>query len=246
MFFVNIKYQSKMLESTQAIIEYMEKQKFDQASLGLSLLQQKSVLGDDPLLISRNFSAIAYNLKFLIFYTLIIFILLNGFIWFLTCNLINKNFKSLKINIKNLFNYIFKFGLIALIFSFLAYLIAFSTLESSLNPFEETQKSSFAPLLLVPVLFYFMYLAFPLLNKVQFKNILKNLFNLGIKKAHIVLLADLLTILIISVFSFLLFYLAEQNIFLVFVSTILLTLSFVWSRIFLALVVDKLNNYSEA
>ena len=97
MFFVNIKYQSKMLESTQAIIEYMEKQKFDQASLGLSLLQQKSVLGDDPLLISRNFSAIAYNLKFLIFYTLIIFILLNGFIWFLTCNLINKNFKSLKI-----------------------------------------------------------------------------------------------------------------------------------------------------
>jgi len=96
------------------------------------------------------------------------------------------------------------------------------------------------------VLLYFMYLAFPLLNKVQFKNILKNLFNLGIKKAHIVLLADLLTILIISVFSFLLFYLAEQNIFLVFVSTILLTLSFVWSRIFLALVVDKLNNYSEA
>ena len=43
-FFVNIKYQSKMLESTQAIIEYLDKQKFDESSIGLDILQQKNPL----------------------------------------------------------------------------------------------------------------------------------------------------------------------------------------------------------
>src|SRR3989344_6876796 len=66
---INISYQTKMLQSTQAIIEYLDELKFDQTSVGLDILEKKSPLGPDPLLISRNFNSILYNLKFLIFYS---------------------------------------------------------------------------------------------------------------------------------------------------------------------------------
>ena len=238
--FINVTYQTKMLESTQAIIEYLDELKSDESSFGLDLIQRKSPLGPDPLLISRNFDNIIYNLKFLLSYSLIIFILLNGFIWFLTSSLVNK--KSLKIRAlsKNFFIYILKFSFATLIFSVLIYLFAYSTLKSYLNPLLD-QNANFVPLLLITCIsIYFMYITFSLLNKIEFKNIIKNLIKIGIKKAHVVLSAYFIIILIISILSLLLFYLIEQNLFLLSISLVSLVLTLIWSRIFLILVVEKL------
>ncbi len=238
--FINVTYQTKMLESTQAIIEYLDELKSDETSFGLDLIQRKSPLGPDPLLISRNFDNIIYNLKFLLSYSLIIFILLNGFIWFLTSSLVNK--KSLKIRAlsKNFFIYILKFSFATLIFSVLIYLFAYSTLKSYLNPLLD-QNANFVPLLLITCIsIYFMYITFSLLNKIEFKNIIKNLIKIGIKKAHVVLSAYFIIILIISILSLLLFYLIEQNLFLLSISLVSLVLTLIWSRIFLILVVEKL------
>ena len=242
---INISYQTKMLQSTQAIIEYLDELKFDQTSVGLDILEKKSPLGPDPLLISRNFNSILYNLKFLIFYSLAAFILLNGFIWFLTGNLVSKNpfnLKKMKIFFKSFFIYIIKFGLIALISSFLIYLFGYSTLKSFLNPLS-AQNANFMPLLLITLaILYFIYIAFPLLYNAKLKNILKHLFKIGIKKAHIVLSAYLIIILAISLFSLLFFYLIEKNLFLLLASTAFIVLILVWARIFLILVVEKLSN----
>lgn len=226
-----------MLESTQAIIEYVDKQSLDDVSFGLSILQQKSPLGDDPLLISRNYDNIIYNLKFLVFYTLLAFILLNGFIWFLTCSLVNKK------SMKNFFVYLFKFGLITLIFSVLIYLFTYSSLKSYLNPVSGNETSSIVfPLLITLALFYFMYVAFSLLDKIELKNLFKKLFAIGIKKAHLILLAYFIIILLVILFSSLLVYLIEKNIFLLIISIALFVFTFVWSRIFLVLVIGKLSD----
>ena len=242
---INISYQTKVLQSSQAIIEYLDELKFDQSSVGLDLLEKKSPLGPDPLLISRNFNSVLYNLKFLIFYSLSAFILLNGIIWFLTGNLANKNpfnLKKMKIFFKCFFIYIIKFGLIKSISSFLIYLFGYSTLRSFLNPLS-AQNANFMPLLLITLaMLYFIYIAFPLLYNAKLKNILKNLFKIGIKKAHIILSAYLIIILAISLFSLLFFYLIEKNLFLLLTSMAFIVLILVWARIFLILVVEKLSN----
>ena len=148
----------------------------------------------------------------------------------------------MKIFFKSFLIYITKFGFITLIFSFLIYLFGYSALKSFLNP-SSTQNANFAPLLLIALaLFYFMYVAFPLLYNTKIKNILKNLFKIGIKKAHIILSAYLIIILAISIFSLLFFYLIEKNLFLLLTSAAFIVLILVWSRLFLILVVEKLNN----
>ena len=178
--------------------------------------------------------------KLLVFYSLLTFILVNGIIWYLTSNLVNKRFPAFKISIKNFFVYLFKFGVATLIFSALIYLFAYSTIKSFVNPLAETQSNIFVPLILTLIMFYFMYISFSLLNKIKLKNIMRSLYDIGIKKAHIVLLTYAIIILIASVFSLLLFYLIEKNLFLLFISVILIGFAYVWSRIFLVLVVDKL------
>lgn len=239
--FINVYYQTKMLQSTQAIIEYLDELNSDEASFGLNILQQKSPLGPDPLLISRNFKYIIYHLKFLISYSLIVFILLNGFIWFLTSGLVNKKSLKIKVLLKNFFPYLIKFSFITILFSVFIYLFGYSTLKSSLNPLS-AQTANFTPLLLITLaLLYFMYITFSLLNNIEFKNILKNSVKIGIKKAHILLSAYIMIIIAISIFSLSIFYFIEKNIFILFISTILIVLTLIWSRIFLIKVVEKLS-----
>lgn len=239
--FINVNYQTKMLQSTKSIIEYLDELNTDETSFGLDLIQRKSPLGPDPLLISRNFNYIIYNLQFLLAYSLIIFILLNGFIWFLTSNLVYKKSLIIKKLPKEFFVYVLKFGFIMIIFSFLIYLFGYSTLKSFLNPLL-AQTANFTPLLLITLaLFYFIYIAFSLLSKIKLKYLIRNLFKIGIKKAHIILSAYIIIIIVISTFSSLSFYLIEKNLFLLFISTILTILTLIWSRIFLILVVEKLS-----
>jgi len=237
---VNITYQTKMLQSTQDIFEYLDELKSDETSLGLDLIQRKNPLGPDPLLISRNFNYIIYNLQFLLSYSLIIFILLNGFIWLLSSNLVDKKLLKIRKLPKEFFVYVLKFCFVTLIFSFLIYLFGYSTLKSFLNPLL-AQTANFTPLLLITLaLFYFIYIAFSLLSKVKLKYLIRNLFKIGIKKAHIILSAYVMIIIVLSIFSLLSFYLIEKNLFLLFISSILFVLTLIWSRIFLILIVEKL------
>jgi len=236
---VNGNYQSKMLESTRSILEYIEEQNFGQNSL--DLLQQKNVLGPDPLLISRNFKNILFNLKFLVFYSLLIFILLNGFMWYITGNLINNKIPLFKNLIKKFPAFLFRFGIVTLIFSSLIFLFTSSVLRYSINPLAEAETNFLPYLIGTIVLIYFIYITYPSLHKTELKNLLKRLFNVGIKKAHIVIITYFLIFLIISVLSVSLLYLLERNIFLMALSLTLIVFAFVWSRLFLVLVVDKLN-----
>ena len=236
--YIGLLFLPGVFESTQEIFVYLDQQNFDDTTIGLDILQQKNPLGDDPLLVGRNYDNIVYNLKLFVSYSLLVFIMLNGFIWFLTSNLMNKK----NLTVKNFFMYVLKFGFATLIFSLLIYLFLNSTIKSLINPLAETQTNNFIlPLLITLALFYFMYLSVSSLNKLEFRNILKNLFRIGVKKGHIILLTYIMIVLVISVFSFLLFYSIEKNLFLLFISMILFISSIIWTRIFFISVVDGLD-----
>ena len=93
---VNYTYQSGILENAKAISEYLSNQKLDDISITSNLLEKKNILGEDPLLISRNFSEIAQKFRG---YLASIFVLLIAFTsihWTLSIRLLHKmSFKDL-------------------------------------------------------------------------------------------------------------------------------------------------------
>src|SRR3989344_6210336 len=72
--YVNIAYGTKIVESSKAIDEYLNQQQLDEISVTGNILQQKSVLGDDPLSISRNFNEMVKNLRLLLAYSFIVIV----------------------------------------------------------------------------------------------------------------------------------------------------------------------------
>src|SRR3989344_3233656 len=88
---VNLTYQIKILKSTQAITEYISQQNLDEASVSSNLLQQKSILGDDPLSISRNFNDIMKNFRLYLIYIFILLIFFTSIAWALTYKFAHKN-----------------------------------------------------------------------------------------------------------------------------------------------------------
>ena len=86
-------YMSKIMESTMNIIEYTEKLNLNPQTARIDILQQKNPLGDDPLLISRNYSTIIKNLILFLFFIFVIFVLINGSIWYFISNIFEKKKK---------------------------------------------------------------------------------------------------------------------------------------------------------
>ena len=93
---VNYYYQSKIIQSSNEIFDYLSRQKLDELSVADSLLQQKNILGEDYMLISRNFNGIIKNFRIYMAYMFILLVIFSSVSWTLT----NQFFGS--INIKKL------------------------------------------------------------------------------------------------------------------------------------------------
>ena len=88
---ITYKYVPKMAESQKAIEDYMSNLRLDESSVSSSILQQKSILGDDPLMISRNFNEIARNFRIYLVYVFILAVIFISISWSVTNKLVHKN-----------------------------------------------------------------------------------------------------------------------------------------------------------
>lgn len=240
MFFVNLYYQPKIMDNVINVMEYISKQNPEEG---------ENILGEDPLMIHRNYESMVYNLRLLSIWCFFIFVLVNGSMFYLTSKLIYDKkfsfkgcFRNCRQNTKEFFVYLFKFGIASLISFSLIFSSLYSVFKGSLFSLIES-IDSFNPgsLLIAVVLAYFMYLTFSLIYKIKIKNIFKELVNIGLKKAHIILLAYLINLIVVNAFFLLTAFLIEINIVLISLIVLLLMLSFVWSKIFLVGVVEKLS-----
>ena len=239
MFFVNLYYQPKIMDSVINVMDYVSKQ---------NPADGETILGEDPLMIHNNYEEMVYNLSLLAVWCFFIFVFVNGSIFYLISKLIydkNFNFKicfeKYKENTKEFFVYLLKFGIVCLIFFLLIFLFLYSTFKGSLFSMVNS-IGSFNPasLLIAVVLAYFMYISFSLLYKVK-KNIFRKLFDVGAKKAHIILLTYFINLVIILILFLLITLLIEANLILITLVILLSILAFVWSKIFLVSVVKKLG-----
>jgi|TARA_Y100000310_G_scaffold341477_1_gene440737 hypothetical protein len=232
----NAFYQPIILQHAMNIIEYMESLNLNADAAGIEMLKEKIPLGDDPLLISRNYNAILKNVAFLSISIFAIFALLNGLIWHFSSNMGNKNIFS----IKNILAYLSRFVIASLILSFFFYLLAYNALKVFFSSFLSVEPMNFIPLLIIAVIaIYFVYIAIPILDKIKIKNLIKKTLLIGTKRFFAVLASYLIILISIVLLSLLLFYSIEKNLFLALVSLVLLILAFAWSKVFISIVITK-------
>ena len=232
---ISYNYTPKIIESQKAIYEYVSNLKQDEISIAEDILQQKNILGEDPLLITRNFNEIVKNFKLYLTYIFILLVIFTSISWTITFRLIyGKMFLPLA---KTSFILLFYLGLIFLFF--------YSLFNISFNEIavEGTKIfTKYIPFLIFSIiLIYFMFISLSLINKTELKEIVQKTLKIGIKKAHYILAAYFISILFFALSIFLLIYFIEKNLFILLLSIILLIFSFVFGRIFMVKVVERLD-----
>lgn len=191
-------------------------------------------LGEDPLLIYKNYDKMMYYLKFMALFSLLAFIIVDGLLWTLTDSLVNKK------NIKQFFNYFTNFGILTAIFTLLFYILIFNTLKSSLVKLEYNLSPIIPTLFLSILLLYFLFTSFSLIDKRKIKDTAKLTFKIGIFKFQKIILIYLINLFIIFLFSYLLFLTIESNMIILSIVLILFVFSFVFARLFLIVAINDL------
>ncbi len=237
--FVSITYQTKVLESAKAMADYINQQQLDDVTITSRIINQESILGDDPLSISRNFNAMVSNFRIYLIYAFILLAVFMSISWTLTSRLVHKSkFKHL---IKQCFRiFVVSFFYLGLIFWFFYSLLNISLIQAG------TELSKLLAKYLVFLIFsiilaYFMFVSISLSNNTGLKSIAQKTLHIGIKKAHYILSAYFIIMLFFITPLSLMYYFIEKNILILLLSILLLIFSFVFGRILMVYVVEKLN-----
>lgn len=238
--YVNMNYGTKIVENSKAIDEYLSQQKLDEVSVTENILQQKSILGNDPLSISRNFNEMVKNLRMLLIYIFILIVIFTSILWAFTYKLIHKiNIKKSMKNFANIFIVaLFCYGLIFAFF----YSLSNISLTNAANEISQLFTKYIPFFIFSMILAYFMFIAFSLLNETKLSEIVQNTLKIGIKKIHYVLGAYLVNILLFAISIILFGFFLEKSLLILLIAIILLVFSFVFGRIFLINVVEKLQS----
>lgn len=86
-----------------------------------------------------------------------------------------------------------------------------------------------------------MFISLSLTNKTGLKDIVQKTLAIGIKKIHYILAVYLINIVLIGLSIALLIYFVEKNLFILLLSLMLLIFSFVFGRVFMVKVVERLD-----
>jgi hypothetical protein len=166
----------------------------------------------------------------------LVYIVINGINWDLSNLFVNK---KLKFPI-----YLVQYGILAFIFTIPA-IFVFRIILRSLLDLDFFYPMKLISVGIILVTWYFMMIAFALINKYEIKQIkehLKQTFVIGYKKAKILIPAYLIIILIMSAFFSIVYYLQDSAYLSVMIlSIILLMLAVVWCRIYFLTTMKNLS-----
>lgn len=222
MFYVNIHYQTKIMEDAQAIVDILDKQQLTDEDVAMNLLGQGDLIEESASLYSAS-RAVAKNVGILAGLSFAIYIILGGLLWAFTDQF------TVKKDVKRFFVYIGKFTVITIAYS----IIGFTFMMQAGSGLKDGSPISYLWIGLIPFVFYFAFISYALVGKLSIKEIAKQTFSVGIKKAHYILLVYLINILLIAIIGFAMYLALERMIFLLTLSLILFLLAYVWARLFL-------------
>ncbi|HLC50017.1 MAG TPA: hypothetical protein VJI97_01180 [Candidatus Nanoarchaeia archaeon] len=231
--YVNMVYGTKIIENEKAIFDYMSKLELDEKKIADNILQQKNLLGDDPLSISRNFNEMKNNLRIYMAWFFALLLIFMSSCWHLSHKLINSKQKAFSRVFLTVFSY--------LVIMFFLFLWMFSISLSEITSGTQFLSKYILIAGVMAVLAYFMFISLALAGKTELKNILEKTLIVGIRKAHYIIAAYSINILLFVLFGFSFIYSIDKNIVVMFLSIFLIILNFVFSRIFIINVIKKLD-----
>ena len=206
---ISYRYVPIIVEKEQAIEDYFSNLKLDEESVAAGILQRKSVLGDDPLSISRNFNELVRNFKIYSFNVFVLLVFFLSISWGLAHKFLSK------INFGNSIKVISKILAVLLVYLGAIFLFFFSLLDIS---FMELAEQNFKLLIKYAVFLffsvimaYFMLISIALLGKIRLKEIVQKTLVVGIKKIHYVLPVFFINIMLLIASSALLFYFSRKT-----------------------------------
>jgi len=221
----------KIMDSATIIIDTLDKQQLTDEDVAKNFLQQGDLIQDSFELYNASQEVIK-NVGVLVAISMIIYILLGGLLWALTDQLINKK----KLN--QFFIYIGRFAAITIVNS----LIVFVILMQAGSGLKEELSFNYFWLVLIVIPFYFIFISYALASKLKLKDLAKQTFLIGIKKAHYILLVYFINIVILCLLGLIMYLLLERTILLLTIAMILFILCYTWTRLFLAVVVESIRN----
>lgn len=231
-------YQTKITQSSKEIFEYLGRQKLDELSVTENIMQQKNILGEDPLMISRKLDEITKNFRIYLMYTFSMLIVFSSLAWSLTNRIVHKmGIKQIiKCLAKTMVILAFYQGLIFL-FLLLLFNISFSQIGNAAG-----LLARYVPFFIFSIaLSYFMFVSVPLLHNTDLKNIAQKTLSVGIKKSHYILSVYFINFILFFISILLLYAFIGKNLLILLLSISLLIFSFVFGRILMANVVHKLE-----
>ncbi|MEA2037305.1 MAG: hypothetical protein U9O94_07370 [Nanoarchaeota archaeon] len=189
-----------------------------------------AILGEDPLAIYKDYNKMLYYLKIMLLFVSLSFIIINGLIWALTDNLINKK------KLKDFAIYLLNFSILTIFFALIIYIFTSNTLKSSLGDL----LPLITIILLSILLSYSLFISYSLIGRRKLKEILKLTFKISIFKFHYVILVYIINLAIIFLLTYLISLTIELNIILLSALAVLLVFSFIFARLFLIIIINKL------
>ncbi len=231
-------YIPKMLQHAKAMSEYLSSQNLDETTMTQSLMEQKDVLGEDPLAISRNFDGVVRNFRIYFIYSFILILAFISVSWGLTNRMAKRHSGNfLKII---LIAFILAAFYLALVFSFFYSLLNITFLDVASQGAGFLSK--YVPFIILSiVLAYFMFISLSLAGWKSYSQLARNTLEIGIKKAHYMLAAYFINILLFVFLIFMVFYFIDRLFVVSILSLLFFIASFVFARIFVVNVVNKLE-----
>lgn len=236
-FFYLGNYQVKIIEDAINMSNYLSEQNFDDVTIANSILEQKDILGDNPELIGQKFDSITRNFRIYMIYTFALMAVFLSAVWALAKSVVDKSYGKLNgLFLKNISVSVFCFGLMAV---FLSLLLNIPFSEAAFDISKLLKKYMFFALFSAALL-YFGFISYSL-DYMGIGNLIQKTLNLGIKKFYYFIAVYFIIIFAIFLLMNGIIYFVDSNFFIATLFLLLLVFSFVFWRILMINVVERLE-----
>ena len=231
-------YITQIVPSSQNILEYIESVNPDPQQANLDIINHDLPLGDDPLLITRNYADIKRSLWMMILSIVAAYLVTAGVMWFI---IQQKKATSTK---KQLIQYARRaIPIIALMFGTVL-LFLFCLANILFSSFLVKDPRTFVPVAIIAVmLFYLLFAAIPLIKRYALKQLPKKVIKTVKENFFRITAAFLLISGVGSLTIIALFIAADQNLFILLVSILLVPIIFTWGKIYWYLTMKNLSGF---
>ncbi len=197
-------------------------------------------LGDDPLLIHESLVKIQKYGTIFLLVSFFIFLIFEGSNWVL----VNHEHAKMKTFVIGMRNFVILSLIYFLLIAFLAILTPVTGLLGSSISF-----LSILSILLISLLFYFMWISFSLIKEKSVLGIIKRSLVIGTYKAYILLPVIFVNIILVGGTLFLFYKVSdvsltplELNLFLMLISGLLFTFTYILTKVFFVKLIRKIDN----